>query len=968
MQMPLRRASRSFTFVNTSPPEERPILLKSLDILKELPDDCEDIHCTNTIMRYAQRPSSLENLCCSDFAALYDLKTTYKKKQTSKANDLPEDTMQDNRDDDPYSSDNCDTNPTDKITLDNGDIMRKRQNRKILRYVRYSKEKDPDNYYRERLLLFYPWRQEECLKQDLQTYEERYSEVQEEIVQKQKEYEYNVDEFDKAKKLQEQMDLQDDDEGLCDSVAPNTGHLNQKDQFDSQHTLSNYIPLEDHHTEYDTGIEYGLHIAAGSDATEELLTNRMNDADYRSLVRSLNKKQKEIFFHVVKKVKTSSEHFFLFLSGGAGVGKTCVTNALYQALVRYYNQDQGSNPQQASVLLTAPTGKAAYLIKGSTIHSAFGIPCNQSLTYKPLTSSNLNTMRTKLSGLKVLVIDEISMCGYRLLNFIHLRLQDVLGSNKPFGGITVIGVGDLFQLHPVLDSWIFSPPDQDYALLAPNLWKENFKLFELTEVMRQKDDQSFAKLLNRLREGKQTEEDNNVLCTRIINSNSSDYPTTSTHMMYQNTPVMQHNDNVYNHATTPKMTQTAADIVVGDIPNSAKQKILAKSPSKPGDAMGLGKVVKTAVGLRNELTVNLDVEDGLTNGAPCTTMHIEQGVIWVKFDEDSIGSKARAENLQLYGTTVDRTWVPIKPIRREFAAGKYRNAKINRLQYPLQLAAAKTIHKCQGATMESAVIQLPPKALPHLHYVAFSRVTKLANLFIKDLNTSNIAVDEKVQQEMARLRTSAEVDLCNTSLYTLPDNLLKLYFHNVQSLHLHHGDVAADYNVQSADVCLFVETKLCTSDSDAAYSLNGFTLFRNDFQPNRTPYGSCVYYKSNLTCQCMALNDSNIEITVLTVDTLVQIVLVYCRNKERLAQIEAAFVNLRKILHNTLPTVITGDFNINAQPPTSKKFTQLAAIMFNHFGCRQLMHEYTTDKQTTIDLIFSNIETSNLQVGTLESY
>ena len=77
-----------------------------------------------------------------------------------------------------------------------------------------------------------------------------------------------------------------------------------------------------------------------------------------------------------------------------------------------------------------------------------------------------------------------------------------------------------------------------------------------------------------------------------------------------------------------------------------------------------------------------------------------------------------------------------------------------------------------------------------------------------------------------------------------PTPMLKMYFHNCQSLPLHHADIAADYNVQSADICLFVETKLHASDA-YLYVLQDFNMYRNDFTTTRSPYGSCIYYKSH---------------------------------------------------------------------------------------------------------------------------
>lgn len=125
------------------------------------------------------------------------------------------------------------------------------------------------------------------------------------------------------------------------------------------------------------------------------------------------------------------------------------------------------------VLLLAPTGKAAYNIKGNTIHSAFAIPANQSLiTYKHLDSSRLNSLRCKLGKLKLIFVDEISMVGSCMLNVqINCRLKDIKGSKEDFG-VSIIAVRDLFQLQPVMDGYIFKDADNsEYGVLATNLWQ-----------------------------------------------------------------------------------------------------------------------------------------------------------------------------------------------------------------------------------------------------------------------------------------------------------------------------------------------------------------------------------------------------------------------------------------------------------------------------------------------------------------
>ena len=72
--------------------------------------------------------------------------------------------------------------------------------------------------------------------------------------------------------------------------------------------------------------------------------------------------------------------------------------------------------------------------------------------------------------------------------------------------MSIIAIGDLFQLEPVMDGYIFKDlKNLDYAVLAPSLWHQHFTMFELNEIMRQRDSKLFAELLNKLREGKHKE-------------------------------------------------------------------------------------------------------------------------------------------------------------------------------------------------------------------------------------------------------------------------------------------------------------------------------------------------------------------------------------------------------------------------------------------------------------------------------
>ena len=116
-----------------------------------------------------------------------------------------------------------------------------------------------------------------------------------------------------------------------------------------------------------------------------------------------------------------------------------------------------------------------------------------------MTCDTLNTFRSKYKSLSVVIIDEISMVGNTMLSFIDQRLQELRGTKKPFGNVSIIAVGDLYQLQPIRDGWVFNDLKKGPSSLAPNLWKDHFKMFELTEIMRQKADIEFTELLNRLR-------------------------------------------------------------------------------------------------------------------------------------------------------------------------------------------------------------------------------------------------------------------------------------------------------------------------------------------------------------------------------------------------------------------------------------------------------------------------------------
>ena len=229
----------------------------------------------------------------------------------------------------------------------------------------------------------------------------------------------------------------------------------------------------------------------------------------------------------------------------------------------------------------------------------------------------LGSMQAKYRHLKDTFIDEISMVGQRMFNFINLRLQEIISTTKAFGNVSLIAFGDLYQLKPVMDRWIFSInySVNDSSDLAIPLWEQHFTLFELDEIMRQQDDKIFAELLNRLREGLHLSSDVELLKKQIVSTNGH-FPNI-THLFTTRQEVFQHNESIFNESCEKKTIIHAVDTVSGNFSAKMKETILSKVPNDSTKTKGLLKILRIAENMPAELCSNIDVSDGMANGTPC---------------------------------------------------------------------------------------------------------------------------------------------------------------------------------------------------------------------------------------------------------------------------------------------------------------------------------------------------------------
>ncbi|PJE78258.1 ATP-dependent RecD-like DNA helicase [invertebrate metagenome] len=972
LQMPLTRASREVVFINTSLPKDRVFLLKSQEQLKDLPKNSTDIESDNIIKRYARRPKKLENYCLADYVSELDVK--YKKPKQSLENDHnDDDDTGHHSDEDDHSESESDTefnNENTIMKLRGGITIRKRKNPRIIRYVRYSKTTNAENHYREKLLLFVPWRNEE---QDLlsghESYEEHFNSRQQQILPIIDKYEHHVEELDMARHQAEEDIVSE-----FDTVAPNTEQVQAEDaeqSVDRSEEFIHYVPPEPSHRTVDIGQDLNLPESTVSVETRSVL---LPDNEYMTLLRSLNKKQREFFNHVVKWISTKNEPIYAFLSGGAGVGKSVVIRALFQALQRQLNSKEGHDPDSIKILLTAFTGKAAYNINGVTIASAFHKKMFQ--TQQHMHSDELNTFRTTYKDLSVIIVDEISMVGNKLFAFMHERLTELTGTKRDFGGISIIAVGDLFQLSPVADSWIFN----DLKIgLARNLWKEHFQLFELEEIMRQKDDLQFAQMLNRLRLNELLPEDRDLIKSHTITPASPTYPKNALHLFTENKRVDYFNSELIQDLVTTKVNVPAHTDVIAPSNISKQSKLhLIKEMNKQENHSKTGNLpslLKLAEEMLYDVTVNVDVKDGLTNGASGIVKHIEfkemnherPGIIWILFTDENIGSKRRTKYKDLYHRGINRLWTPMFETKRTFLNNR---KTYERTQFPLAPSAAKTVHKAQGTTVDELVVDLRSNyKAPHIHYVALSRVRTFSNLYILDFNDKALTVDKNVHVEMDRLR-KIPMHLCYIPLYNIDNAHVKLLFNNARSLHKHIDDVRREPNIQSADIIGICESRLVDTDRQECYDLPGFTAHRLDEDHNGTTrpnHGLVVYVKHGITVDRVHPHRydgiESMTIHAKVKETEIQVVYLYKTPKLGMQSfLKALTDHIKPCIDRNRSLFILGDFNINLLD-ISDAFLR---FMRSEFSCKQVITEPTTCYGTLLDHIYTT--ETGVQTGVIPTY
>lgn len=421
----------------------------------------------------------------------------------------------------------------------------------------------------------------------------------------------------------------------------------------------------------------------------------------------------------------------VLVTGKAGTGKSM--------LLRYLKENSAF---KNACVVGAPTGPAALLVGGSTLHQLFGIHTRDVLLEaRPgsLTGGfRNNAAATMIKALEMLIIDEVSMVRADVLDTIDRILRLYKGnSSTPFGGVKIVLFGDFYQLPPVIKpAWLVSRVMQErystpYAISSKSLSETGLEIIELESVFRQSG--PFVEVLNRIREGIADEGDLNWI---KANSRTRPNDDRAIRLFTKNRPV-----DTYNATKLDSLPGTTRLFRAG---RSGAYLTAEEEETEPLEIMG-----------RHWNSSDFEPEGSDKYPAPFELpLKVGARVMFIKNKYDraknfewvngQLGTvtSIQAETIQVHpdGATsaVDvgrdfwtlKKWVPVQTsdgwstswYLKEHVVGRY-------VQFPLRLAWAATIHKVQGQTFDEVTVNLSDGTFTAgMAYVALSRVKSLDGL------------------------------------------------------------------------------------------------------------------------------------------------------------------------------------------------------------------------------------------------
>lgn len=409
----------------------------------------------------------------------------------------------------------------------------------------------------------------------------------------------------------------------------------------------------------------------------------------------LNEEQQNIFDNIIKGDNC-------LLTAPAGCGKTTII----KFLVSYYKKNN------INFEVSALTGSASVLINGRTIHSVLGIGLAKKNPEDLAHSVNFQ-IKMNLIKLQVLIIDEISMMDALLFEKISKYLSIIRNDDKLFGGIQVVFSGDFAQLSPINIS-------NGYCFES-ELWKNsNIKIFQLSHSFRQKEDETFTKILNYLR----FKPLKNKILSRLEKLFYTEFPDEikPIHIYSTNKLVDKVNiSSLYN------LLDKDVKHFTYKIKNISSNTKLINSELKKSN---IPNEIKLCIGLQVIINFNINVAEKIVNGT--------FGIIHDLNEKEII---LRIPSLNKFYTI---TYI-LYSIEEKNEKNKFEEIKL--FQYiPLSYGYAITVHKSQGKTLEYIEIDLGNCFAYGMGYTVLSRAKQLKNIRIINVNLNSFKCNPIVKE------------------------------------------------------------------------------------------------------------------------------------------------------------------------------------------------------------------------------
>jgi ATP-dependent DNA helicase PIF1 len=428
-------------------------------------------------------------------------------------------------------------------------------------------------------------------------------------------------------------------------------------------------------------------------------------------IETLNAEQREAFDAIASGQS-------IFITGPGGTGKSYLIQAIYNLIPDRIGKH---------VAITAMTGCAALLLGryAKTLHSWAGVGLGRGSAAQLATQIRRSgwTLRRWLAT-DILVVDEVSMLTSDLLDKLNEVAQIVRRDTRPMGGLQVVFVGDFYQLPPVVKADEEGKREIPFVFESP-VWKQIVaKAISLKQIVRQADP-VFQAVLNEARIGEVSGPSLEILRTRQGLNWQSEL-IRPTLLFTRRVEVDIVNDKNLKALKGDRKLFTA-DTVFAPL-----ESLRGVSKETPEIKRALEKLDKDApyvvelvlaVGAQVMLLTNVDPSQGLVNGSRGVVVGFDgMGTPLVQF--------RHGQPIPISATT----W------ESEEIEGLFRK------QIPLRLAYAITIHKAQGATLDSALIDIGSNTFEYGQaYVALSRVKSLDSLYIWDVEPSAFRAHPKVK-------------------------------------------------------------------------------------------------------------------------------------------------------------------------------------------------------------------------------